>query len=333
MTASKQGIEADPLVSVVTPFFNTGEYLSECIESVMAQSYSNFEYILVDNHSTDLGGEIAHRAAEKDSRIRVLSPPSFLGQAANFNFALAQISPQSQFTKIILADDWLFPHCLDDMIACGLRNPSAGVISGYRLIEDTVYQAGVHASQELLSGQDAARRFLMRGEFPFGTPSTVLYRSDVVRATPAFYREDRIYHDTNAMLRILAGHDLGFVHQVVNFQRFQEESITFRLQDLRSPQLDRYVHVIEFGSLFLSPEELHDSKGAARRAVYAGMVKHWLTSRRSGSDEFWAFQRRGLEPIGERIRPLYLADGGATALREMLANPIDAIRFARRRSG
>ena len=50
---------ASPVVSVVTPFHDTGEFLEECIESVLAQSFDDFEYILVDNHSTDDGPRIA----------------------------------------------------------------------------------------------------------------------------------------------------------------------------------------------------------------------------------------------------------------------------------
>ena len=42
-----------PLVSVITPFYNTGQYIGECIESVLAQTYSHWEYILVNNQSTD----------------------------------------------------------------------------------------------------------------------------------------------------------------------------------------------------------------------------------------------------------------------------------------
>ena len=48
-----------PLVSVVTPFYNTAPYLAQCIESVLTQTYPHFEYILMDNCGTDGSGEIA----------------------------------------------------------------------------------------------------------------------------------------------------------------------------------------------------------------------------------------------------------------------------------
>ena len=54
-------MESQPLVSVVTPFYNTADYLGECIESVLRQTYENWGYVLVDNCSTDGLSEIAER--------------------------------------------------------------------------------------------------------------------------------------------------------------------------------------------------------------------------------------------------------------------------------
>ena len=105
-----------PLVSVVTPFFNTAPYLAECIESVLAQSYSQFEYILMDNCSTDGSSEIAATYASRDPRIRLIRCSQFLAQMPNYNRALAEISDASKYCKIVQADDWIFPECLELMV-------------------------------------------------------------------------------------------------------------------------------------------------------------------------------------------------------------------------
>src|SRR5262249_7532694 len=103
--------ERRPLVSVVTPFYNTEPFIAQCIESVLVHQYTNFEYILVDNQSTDGSGEIAEMYAKQDRRIRLLRTPQFLTLLNNQSFALQHIDAESAYCKIILADDWLYPQC------------------------------------------------------------------------------------------------------------------------------------------------------------------------------------------------------------------------------
>lgn len=80
-----------PSVSVVTPFYNTDAYLAECIESVLSQTYTNFEYILVDNKSSDRSLEIAKHYAARDARVRIVQNDSFVSQLENYNGALRRI--------------------------------------------------------------------------------------------------------------------------------------------------------------------------------------------------------------------------------------------------
>src|SRR2546422_11003588 len=97
-----------PLVSVVTPVYNGESYLRECIDSVLAQTYSNWDYTIVDNCSSDRTLEIALEYAARDSRIRVHRNEIFVRVNENFNNAVRQISAQSQYCKVVAADDWLF---------------------------------------------------------------------------------------------------------------------------------------------------------------------------------------------------------------------------------
>ena len=68
-----------PLVSILTPVYNGADYLAECIESVLQQTYQNYEYIIVNNCSTDGTLQIALDYALKDKRIRVLNNEKFVG--------------------------------------------------------------------------------------------------------------------------------------------------------------------------------------------------------------------------------------------------------------
>src|SRR5580765_1811527 len=93
-------VKEAPLVSVVTPVYNGDEYLVECIESVIGQSYQNWEYLLVDNASTDSTPEIISRFASRDSRIQPVRFEKHVGAIDNHNRALKGIDPSSEFCKI-----------------------------------------------------------------------------------------------------------------------------------------------------------------------------------------------------------------------------------------
>ena len=112
-----------PLVSVVTPFYNTEPYLEECIESVLAQRYENFEYILANNCSTDRSRDIAQKYASRDKRVKLIDNERFLTQAQNYNNALRHISPYSKYCKVVQADDWIFPECLSSMVGLAEAHP------------------------------------------------------------------------------------------------------------------------------------------------------------------------------------------------------------------
>src|SRR5260370_39049392 len=102
-----------PLVTVLTPVFNGEMYLAQCIEAVLAQTYKHFEYVIVNNRSTDDSLSIALNFAQSDSRIRVLNNDAFLSQSANLNHALQFVSPASSYCKFAFADDLLLPRCLE----------------------------------------------------------------------------------------------------------------------------------------------------------------------------------------------------------------------------
>jgi len=67
-----------PLVSVVTPVYNYDQHLAECIESVLAQTYKNWEFVIVSSRSMDRSGDIAEHYAQKDARIRVHHKTGFV---------------------------------------------------------------------------------------------------------------------------------------------------------------------------------------------------------------------------------------------------------------
>jgi glycosyltransferase involved in cell wall biosynthesis len=312
-----------PTVSVVTPFYNTAEYLEECIASVLAQTFEDFEYVLVDNHSTDDGREIVESYAKKDDRIRLTSPPEFLSQCANFNFALAQICETSTYCKMVLGDDWLYPQCLTEMVSLADANPSVGIVSSYTLIDRALWGDGLPVDRVVFSGQEVGRVHLAQGIFPYGNQSTVMYRADIVRAAkPAFFSEPRVFFDTDAALRILENSDFGFVHQVLSYLRIHPSSMTSSTKDYSPIAADSMIALRRHGPAFLDPTELQDRLRAQENWFYEGLgrqrLRELFTKR---DDDYWEYQARCLAAAGMPLQQTRVWKGAARAVAVSVVTP------------
>ncbi|HEY6377520.1 MAG TPA: glycosyltransferase family 2 protein [Edaphobacter sp.] len=215
-----------PLVSIITPLYNNAEHLSECIESVLAQTYPHWDYTIVNNCSTDRSFEIASRYAAKDPRIKVHNNSQFLPVIANHNHALRQISPDCRYAKMVFADDWLFPRCIEEMVVLAEQNPSVGIVGAYGLEEDRVAWQGLPISQPVISGREICRRMFLDDLYVFGTPNSILYRADLVREQPAFFNEANFQADREACVALLKNCDFGFIHQILTFKRLAAGSLT-----------------------------------------------------------------------------------------------------------
>lgn len=303
---------SEPRVSVVTPVFDTAEHLGRCIESVLAQTRSDFEYVLQDNCSTDGSRAIAESYARRDPRIRFFANETFLGQVPNYNLALSRVSGSTRYVKIVQADDWLFPSCLAEMTALADAHPEVGLVSSYDLHGTRVHGGGALLPEErVLSGRDACRLFLLRDRFLFGSPTTVMYRADLVRARRPFYAEGRYHEDTEAAFELLRVSDFGFVHQVLSFLRQRSESISGAVATRDPEPLDRLILVTRYGPDFLEPAEHAACLREARRYYYRHLACAVLSRRERA---YWDYHRRGLATIGETIRKPELAKQVAVEL-------------------
>jgi glycosyltransferase involved in cell wall biosynthesis len=319
----------EPLVSVVTPFYNTAPYIAECIESVLAQTYSNFEYLLVDNKSTDGSREIASRYADRDPRIKLEGNAEFLDQLRNFNGALERISPASRYVKMVLADDAIFPECLSRMVELAEREPTVAIVSSYRMWgEDQLGQAGLSLRVSRLPGREACREMLINRRHLTGSQTTVLYRADVVRARRPFFVPGRYFADAETAIETLLDHDLGFVHQVLSFTRTENDSVWTRLRTYE-PLLLHYVMALElYGERVLSGTELAQARAEARRDYLRALGRRAL---RIPEREFWDYHRAGLAVVGWRLRWFDVAPWAVAEALRMVLNPENTLRLAVRR--
>lgn len=292
-----------PLVSVVTPFHNTAPYLAQCIESVLAQSYPAFEYILVDNCSTDGSLEIAEGFARHDPRIRLVRRSQLLSQVQNYNKALEEISEGSRYCKVVQADDFIFPDCLHSMVQVLERSETVGLVSSYWLKGNELRGSGFPYPTELLAGKEMARLYLRTGLWVFGSPTAVMYRSSLIRKGEPFYDESQLHEDTDKCMKILEEWDFGFVHQVLSFSRADNASISYAVRSHDPRALDRYINVKRYAATFLASDEAGALLRKSRSVYYRALAHHALRFR---GREFWRYHQAGLKTLGEKVDWPYL---------------------------
>jgi len=316
-----------PVVSVVTPFFNTASYLTQCIESVLAQSYSDFEYILMDNCSTDGSSEIAVTYAKNDPRIRLIRCTQFLSQLPNYNRALAAISDTSKYCKIVQADDWIFPECLQLMVRAFEQSETIGLVSAYWLngnktFENQLGGAGFPRQTSMLPGRECAQWYLRTGNSIFGAQTQVMYRSSLVRDHEGFFDISFPFADLQKCIEILERWDFGFVHQVLSVSRTDDES---SLATLKASQpyfnvLLRYIIAQRYAPVFLEAKESEFIIAECKRQYYRILARAVLRFR---GRMFWRFHKSMLKALSENEKPdwSYLAMIMGAELLWLASNP------------
>jgi glycosyltransferase involved in cell wall biosynthesis len=308
---------AQPLVSIVTPVYNGAEYLAECIESVIAQTYQNWEYTIVNNFSTDTSLEIARRYAAKDSRIRIHNNREFLSVIPNHNAALRQISTTSKYCKLVFADDWIFPECLERMVSVAEAYPSVGIVGAYVLQGTEIICTGLQTSETLVPGREICRRHFLDRLYVFGSANAVLYRADLVRAGDRFYNESNIHADTEVCFTILKSSDFGFVHQVLTFTRVRPESLSTTSADLHTYYFGMLRILREHASDYLTPSERDEFLRYHMSEYYRFLGKSVLRGRK----RVWQYHRKKLVEEGIGFSWPRLMKGALEAAWRQLSNP------------
>lgn len=298
MTGPSLPASTGPMVSVVTPFYNCASFLEEAIRSVLAQDHSNFEYILADNCSTDGSLEIAQRYAARDSRIRLVTHTEFIAQDQNYNRALGYVSEASSYCKIVQADDWIYPHCLSEMVSLAMAHPAVAIVGCCFLAGDELAGHGLPFDRRVFSGREACRTRLLKGGTFFGSPTCLLYRSDVVRDRNPLFAANETNADTIACFELLGDNDFALVPQILAYLRRGNASTSERLQALGTANFLNYALVVRFGPRCLSPDELL-KRGRILESVHLRSLAR--AALRWPGREFWEFHASLYASIG---RPL-----------------------------
>lgn len=166
-----------PLVSVVVPVYNGVAFIDTAIQSILAQTFTDFELLVSDNASTDGTWEALQRYTT-DDRVRLTRLTSHCSAPQNFN-AVTNCA-RGEFIKLVCADDVLYPESLAAQVAALVSHPSAVLATSTRDIIDfsgtpVFRNRGLNGLRGEVSGTEAIRWAMVTGGH-FGEPMAVLFR-------------------------------------------------------------------------------------------------------------------------------------------------------------
>lgn len=104
----------NPEVTIITPCYNAGKYLSTCVESVLAQTFGDWEHLIVDDQSSDGSRAVISRFARDDDRIKLIASSSKLGASKARNLAIERA--RGKYIAFLDADDWWTEQKLEKQI-------------------------------------------------------------------------------------------------------------------------------------------------------------------------------------------------------------------------
>jgi len=315
------------LVSIVTPVYNGAAYLAECIESILSQTYTNWEYTIVNNCSCDGTAEIAANYARQDKPVRLHNTEIFLDIIANHNNAFRLISPNSKYCKVVSADDVLFPDCLIRMVTLAEAHPSVAIVGSYQLRgggESWVVRCtGLPYWRTVVSGREICRMHLLTGATIFGAPTTNLYRCDLIRGTPEFFPNSTAEADVSACIKHLQNADFGFVHQVLSYERIHTGQITTTSLFLNAYCTSKIDDLLVYGSYYLTSSECEKRLQELMDDYYRCLAIAVVNCR---DRCYWRFQMKRLKELGYRLDLIKLSQAVCTQVADMLLNPKNTLR-------
>jgi glycosyltransferase involved in cell wall biosynthesis len=276
------------------------------------------EYIVVNNGSTDKTLQIASTYAKQDNRVKVVSNRLHVGVIENHNIAFRLISEKSRYCKVVAADDYLFPVCIQNLVEVAERNPRVAIVGSYAIDDKGIRWIGFPPDKSVFDGREVCRLYLLGAIDSFGTPSSVLYRSALVRSRDAFYPGSLPNADLAACLICLEATDFAFVHQILSYERIHTETISSSLRELNAFVLDRIQFLSEYGPTFLNTQEIETRAEQLQRALYEHLAVGIVNLK---GRQLLNYYRGRLEAIGCKVSTARIIGAVGMKFADLLFNP------------
>lgn len=207
------------LVSAIVPVYNTETYLPKCIDSILRQTYSRLEVILVDDGSTDRCGEICDEYAQKDNRVRVVHQRNS-GSVAARTFGLSVA--KGEYVAWVDSDDWIATETYEQLVEAAVSGDCDVVWCDVMIVlNDRVCPSIVKYTEQ----PDEMIRRILGGEIPGWLCNKLIKKSFYDSVDMRHYIGDDIMEDLLYSVELLCAHPrMGYVPRPLYYYNRANES-------------------------------------------------------------------------------------------------------------
>lgn len=209
-----------PKISVITPAYNAEKYISETIESILHQTFKDFEYIIIDDCSTDKTWKIIQSYAQKDDRIVAVKNKNNLGIAGNRNKGVSLSG--GKYVVWQDADDISLPQRLEKQYDFMESNPEVGICGAYLQFFDS---NGLHSIRKYDAGDKELRSKIFLFS-PCAQPASII-RKTCLAEVGEYDLKFPPAEDIDMSFRIGCKHKFGNIQEVLLKYREHPQSATF----------------------------------------------------------------------------------------------------------
>ena len=293
------------MISVIVPVYNVEKYISQCLESIINQSYQDLEIIVVDDGSTDNSGTICDEFAEKDKRIIVYHTENH-GLSAARNYGIDHL--QGEWLMFVDSDDWVSPKFCERAYEVARKNNADLVI----FQKENTKENGIIQRKKRYKITDSANLITCEEAIDGGSVYAwnKMYKRELF--SDIRYPEDHVFEDIAVTHKLIyKAKRIVSISDILIFHRIRKNSISQTkdkqsMQDWLSYHIQRYQELIIYGY----PEN------KAKQQLQGVAINYCVFMPRS-NDELYCYAERLLSEVKKAPKEWHWKNRMAFTLRKM----------------